>query len=198
MQKILLTFTIIFFANISTITNALEKGSWTLTKDNDWCYIGSLPIKSDLPETKKRGENYILVYKIIGSDENIVQVESGYKYNLEKNIVVKIDNTSFNFYSTADSNETAWTDDDSKVIYAMKKGLELNLSGESSRGTITNDIYTLKGFTAAINKLNKLGVHEITGMNITDSFCTFKQKNDFYSYRRDGETGRMATLIWRE
>ena len=46
---------------------------------------------------KKRGENYILVYKIIGSDENIVQVEAGYQYNLDKDIVVKIDNTSFEF-----------------------------------------------------------------------------------------------------
>ena len=43
----------------------------------------------------------------------------------------------------------------SKVIYAMKKGLELVLSGQSSRGTITNDTYTLKGFTSAINNLNK-------------------------------------------
>ena len=155
MQKILITFTIIFIACISNTLFALEKGSWTLTKDNNWCYIGSLPIKSDLPETKKRGENYILVYKIIGSDENIVQVEAGYQYNLNKGIVVKIDNTSFKFYSTEDSSETAWTDNDEKVLYAMKKGLELVLVGQSSRGTITNDTYTLKGFTAAINKLNK-------------------------------------------
>ena len=124
-------------------------------RDNDWCYIGSLPIKSDLPETKKRGENYILVYKIIGSDENIIQVEAGYKYNLDKDIIVKIDNTSFKFYSTEDSSETAWTNNDDKVVYAMKKGLELVISGESSRGTITNDTYTLTGFTSAINKLNK-------------------------------------------
>ena len=116
MQKALLTFTIIFLASISNNLFALEKGSWTLSKDDDWCYIGSLPIKSDLSETKKRGENYILVYKIIGSDENIVQVEAGYKYNLEKDIIVKIDNTSFKFYSTEDSFETAWTDDDSEVI----------------------------------------------------------------------------------
>ena len=155
MQKILLTFTIFFCANILTNAYALEKGTWTLTKDNDWCYIGSQPIKTDLPETKKRGENYILVYKIIGSDENIVQVEAGYQYNLDKEIVVNIDNTSFSFYSTEDSNETAWTDNDSKVIYAMKKGLKLILSGQSSRGTITNDTYTLKGFTSAINQLNK-------------------------------------------
>ncbi|KTD22828.1 Laccase domain protein yfiH [Legionella lansingensis] len=26
--------------------------------------------------------------------------------------------------------------------------------------------------------------------------CTFEQKNDFYSYRRESQTGRMATLIW--
>ena len=135
MQKILLIFTIIFFIIFSFKVYALEKGSWTFTKDNNWCYIGSLPTSSDLPETKKRGDNYILVYKIIGSDENIVQVEAGYKYNLDKNIVVKIDNTAFSFYSTEDSSETAWTDDDNKVIYAMKKGLKLVLSGESSRGT---------------------------------------------------------------
>ena len=108
-----------------------------------------------MPETKKRGDNYILVYKIIGSDENIVQVEAGYQYNLDKDILVKIDNASFEFYSTEDSSETAWTDNDQQVVYAMKKGLELELSGQSSRGTITNDTYTLKGFTAAINKLNK-------------------------------------------
>ena len=155
MQKTLLTFIIILFANISNNLFALEKGSWTLTTDNDWCYIGSLPIKSDLPETKKRGENYILVYKIIASDQNIVQVEAGYQYNLDKDIIVKIDNTSFEFYSTEDSSETAWTNNDEKIIYAMKKGLELVLSGQSTRGTKTNDTYTLKGFTSAINKLNK-------------------------------------------
>lgn len=155
MQKTLLTFIIIFFASISNNLFALEKGSWTLTTDNDWCYIGSLPIKSDLPETKKRGENYILVYKIIGSDQNIVQVEAGYQYNLDKDIIVKIDNTSFDFYSTEDSSETAWTDNDEKVIYAMKKGLELVLIGQSNRGTMTKDTYTLKGFTSALNKLNE-------------------------------------------
>jgi YfiH family protein len=30
------------------------------------------------------------------------------------------------------------------------------------------------------------------------SFCTFSDPARFFSYRRDGETGRMAALIWRE
>jgi len=154
MKKTVLTFTSLIIFLMSSQLFALEKGKWTFIKQDDWCYIGSLPIKSDLPESKKRGNNYILVYKIIGSEENIVQVEAGYNYNLDKKINVTIDNTTFKFYSTQDSSETAWTNDDNKVIYAMKKGLELLLNGESSRGTTTNDTYTLKGFTAAVNKLN--------------------------------------------
>ena len=155
MNRILLIFIITFVLIVSKQSFSLEKGKWMFVKENDCCYIGSLPIKTDLPKSKKRGDNYILVYKIVGSDENIVQVEAGYKYNLDKNINVKIDKTIFKFYSTKDSSETAWTDDDKKVIYAMKKGLDLILSGESTRGTVTKDTYTLKGFTVAINELNK-------------------------------------------
>ena len=155
MKKVASTFLAVCIVFIAKQSMSLEKGKWSFVKDSDWCYIGSSPIKSDLPETKKRGENYILVYKIIGSEENIIQIEAGYKYNLDKNINVKIDNANYDFYSTEDSSETAWTNDDKKVIYAMKKGLELTLTGESARGTITNDVYTLKGFTNAVNQLNQ-------------------------------------------
>jgi len=155
MKKVASIFLVVCNVFIAKQSMSLEKGKWSFVKDNDWCYIGSSPIKSDLPETKKRGENYILVYKIIGSEENIIQIEAGYKYNLDKKINVKIDNANYDFYSTEDSSETAWTNDDKKVIYAMKKGLELTLTGESARGTITNDVYTLKGFTNAVNQLNQ-------------------------------------------
>ena len=154
MKKKIFTLLAVFAILITKQSLSIEKGKWSFVKDQDWCYIGSSPIKSDLPETKKRGDNYILVYKIIGSDENIIQIEAGYKYNLDKKINVKIDNVNFEFYSTEDSSETAWTNEDKKVIYAMKKGLELTLTGVSARGTITNDIYTLKGFTNAVNLLN--------------------------------------------
>ena len=155
MKKIVSTFLVVSALLFTKQSISLEKGKWSFVKEEDWCYIGSYPIDSDLPETKKRGENYILVYKIIGSEENIIQVEAGYKYNLDKKINVKIDNANYDFYSTEDSNETAWTNDDKKVIFAMKKGLELTLTGESARGTTTNDVYTLKGFTNAVNQLNQ-------------------------------------------
>ena len=65
----------------------------------------------------------------------------------------KPDNGNYTFYTTKDLPTAAWTEEDNKVIFAMKKGLKLLVTGESSRGTVTNDTYTLKGFTASYNKL---------------------------------------------
>ena len=43
-------------------------------------------------------------------------------------------------------------------------------------------------------ELAELGVSEIYG----GTECTFTDADRFYSYRRDGRTGRMASLIWLE
>ncbi|SIO16546.1 peptidoglycan editing factor PgeF [Salinivibrio sp. ES.052] len=50
------------------------------------------------------------------------------------------------------------------------------------------DLYVL-----ATQRLRRAGVTAIYG----GEFCTYQQADQFYSYRRDGQTGRMATCIWR-
>ena len=49
------------------------------------------------------------------------------------------------------------------------------------------DIYLL-----ARLRLADLGIDSVYGGH----WCTVSQAGDFFSYRRDGETGRMATMIW--
>ncbi len=49
------------------------------------------------------------------------------------------------------------------------------------------DLYAL-----ARQRLAKLGVSRVHGGN----FCTYTERERFFSYRRDGVTGRMASLIW--
>ena len=154
-MKIFLKFLIVLYVALPGTLMALEVGKWSFEKADEYCYIGSLATQSDLPSDKKRGNFYVLVYKNIGNPETVVQIEAGYNYKVPSDIIVNIDNGEYKFYTTEDVPTTAWTEEDNKVIFAMKKGLELKVRGESSRGTVTNDIYTLNGFTAAYNKLTE-------------------------------------------
>ncbi len=58
-----------------------------------------------------------------------------------------------------------------------------------SQGKWLADIYQL----ARIN-LAMFGIDKVYG----GDFCTVTDNERFYSYRRDKDTGRMATLIWRD
>lgn len=51
------------------------------------------------------------------------------------------------------------------------------------------DLYIL-----AHTRLTAVGVTSVYG----GGFCTLTESNRFFSYRRDGETGRMASLVWIE
>lgn len=57
------------------------------------------------------------------------------------------------------------------------------------RGKYLADIYEL-----ARRRLRRAGVQAIFG----GKFCTVGDPARFFSYRRDGKTGRMAAMIWRE
>jgi YfiH family protein len=49
-------------------------------------------------------------------------------------------------------------------------------------------------YVIAKQRLNKLGVIEIYG----GGECTYSDSSQYFSFRRDGVTGRMATMVWFE
>ncbi|MGO3860090.1 MAG: peptidoglycan editing factor PgeF [Neisseriaceae bacterium] len=57
---------------------------------------------------------------------------------------------------------------------------------------IGNDKYLANMYDLAKVKLKDIGVTQIYG----GDYCTVLQRDLFFSYRRDGQTGRMVSTIW--
>lgn len=57
------------------------------------------------------------------------------------------------------------------------------------KGKWMADIYLL-----AHQRLHGLGISQVYG----GQYCTYNEPTNFFSYRRDGVTGRMGTFIWLE
>lgn len=72
--------------------------------------------------------------------------------------------------------------------FLEKSAAFLSAFKPQSNGKWLADIYQL----ARID-LGMLGIDKVYG----GGFCTGTEQERFYSYRRDKQTGRMATLIWR-
>jgi len=143
---------LLLFLLISLSFGVWAEPKWEFINDDEYCYIQSIPIETDIPEGKVRGDHGILVYRMHKNPEMTIQLTAGFSYKSSDSIVVNIDDNNYDFYTDDD---TGWAKDDKKVIAAMKKGLKLITTGISSKGTKVVDIYSLKGFTAAINKLKK-------------------------------------------
>ena len=120
------------------------------------CYISSEPTKAT-GNYKKRGDVFAYVThrpaeKLIGE----VSIIAGYTYKKDSAVVVAIGKQRFELSITQD--DGAWARDpaaDKKLIQAMKKGIRMVVRGTSSRGTLTTDTYSLKGFTKAYRAIGK-------------------------------------------
>jgi hypothetical protein len=119
------------------------------------CYLHTAPKKS-AGKYKKRGDAYMQVTHRPGSKiRNEVSVTAGYDYKKGSAATLTIDGRKFVLFTQAD---TAWAGDenpDDKLVAAMRAGQTMVVGGTSSRGTVTADSYSLAGFSAAHNAINK-------------------------------------------
>ena len=87
---------------------------------------------------------------------------------------------SQNNFEVGDDVRAAFAKDDSGAEVAFEA---------NSRGRWQCDLYTL-----ARRRLAALDVSEVSG----GGWCTYADSSQFFSFRRDGQCGRMAALIWME
>ncbi len=123
--------------------------------DKTVCMIWSQPEKTE-GKYKKRGEIFVFVtHRPSDGEMNKVSFETGYTFKESSEIRVTIDGKAYTLYTDG---STAWSHngkDDSRMVKAMRAGRTMMVEGTSNRSTKTRDTYSLGGFTAAHNAINK-------------------------------------------
>lgn len=163
MKKYLLTICALIFtaglANAETPKVLGEYGDWTAWTYNEGknliCYMSSTP-KKDEGKYTKRGDIYAVVTNRPAENAfDEVSFVAGYTFKPQAAFTIKIGNQLFN--KTFTEGDKAWTvssDEDKKLITAMKRGDRMLVEGVSSRGTMTKDTYSLKGFSSAYQAIS--------------------------------------------
>ncbi len=78
--------------------------------------------------------------------------------------------------------------DEVREAFCKRQPADCAAFARNPKGRWQANLYEL-----ARSRLNEMGVTAVYG----GDFCTYAEPARFFSHRRDGRTGRMATMIWR-
>ncbi len=154
MKKILSLIAIVFSATPAAAAQLdSTHGDWNVYSGGNSCYIASAPV-NETGNWKKRGQPYVLVNSKGAADE--INVSSGYPYKQKVDVEVKVDGKSYKLFTQG---ENAWAKDsntDAAIVTGIKRGAKLEVRGVSQRDTYSVDTYSLKGATAAYDRMKAL------------------------------------------
>lgn len=103
-----------------------------------------------------RGQTLLMVfYRPSAGAKGQVAFTGGYPFASGSTVRMEISGNSFELFTEGEWAWPATTDDDARIITAMKRGANAVLSGISGRGTNTKDTFSLLGFTAAVEDAAK-------------------------------------------
>lgn len=125
------------------------------TGANPVCFVASKP-KQAKGNYTKRGDIFAMVTdRPADNVRNEVSFVIGYPFKDGSQLDVTIGNTTFKLTTEG---EHAWTTDpgtDQKMVAAMKAGATMTVVGYSSKGTKTTDTYSLSGFSASLDAIER-------------------------------------------
>jgi hypothetical protein len=121
------------------------------------CWIVSQPKSSSASRGGQtvevnRGDIFLMVaIRPADNVRNEVSFLSGYPFREGSNVTVTVGSDNYTLFTNG---ENAWTQsgaEDDQITAAFRAGSEARVEGESSRGTTTRDVFSLSGFTAALD-----------------------------------------------
>jgi len=117
------------------------------------CYVVSQP-KTKSPADRDHGDVFFFITHRPGEGvRNEASVVVGYPFASKSKVTINIDGQGFSLFTQGDG---AWVENaaqEKALVDAMRKGRQMQISGQSSRGTTTKYSYSLSGITAALNTI---------------------------------------------
>jgi invasion protein IalB len=147
-------------------TPALAQEVKLLQKYNDWaaytsegspkvCFAVSQPRDSS-PKNVRRGPIYFYVSHYPGDKiAGEISVKMGYPFAPGAKVTVTIGSDKFELFTKDEGAFVEKTEDEAKLVGALKAGSSMTIQGRSARGTNTSDNYSLSGTTDALERIAK-------------------------------------------
>ena len=160
------TLLIIIFSFVFSVANA-EEDLKSLGKFKDWqsfvllkegvktCFAQSIPVVKAPKKFKRDPSRLFISFRPAENVKNEVSVTNGYEFKLKAPVSAKSGKNKYDLFSKG---RFAWVVDDGdeiKLITTMKKASRLMIVGNSEKGTLTTDHYSMMGFTKAYNAAKK-------------------------------------------
>ena len=153
---LLFNFTFLKFPSSKEIGNFSDWAAYAEGEGKNLaCMAVSKPKKSE-GKYSRRGDIFAIVTHVPGQNKwNEFSIVAGYNYEPNSNPDVTIGDMKFQLFT---SGSRAWSfspSEDEKIVKYLKNSMKMKVIGTSSRGTITNDTYSLVGFSKAYQKINE-------------------------------------------
>ena len=120
------------------------------------CFVSSMPLKSS-GEYTRRGDIFLLISHRPNEDVyDTVTFVAGYSFMPRSEAVLRVGNVKARLFTAQD---TAWAKNDrtdAEIARAMDKAVRLTVKGITVQGIETHDVFSLKGYTNAMEAINRL------------------------------------------
>ena len=137
-----------------------KHGDWHAYKETEnghpVCVMSATPQKEQGDYTKRGEVAAIISHRPAEKRIGEISIQAGYPYKDGSGVTATVDGKkTFKMFTKGDHAWTYNAQADREFAAAMRAGYKLVIQGTSSRGTLTTDTYSLKGFTAAMNAIDK-------------------------------------------
>jgi hypothetical protein len=146
--------------HVAAATEALgSAGAWTAYVAHDQtgrvCYLAGRPVRSDSAGVSRQPPMAMVTHRPAEHVADVVSFVEGYTLKRDSTVSLAIGDRKFDLFTDGDSAWDATSELDRTVAVALAHGTTAVAKGETEHGRHTTDVYSLAGFSKALDMIDK-------------------------------------------